>query len=206
MEEKEYLKDLTEIRSIMERSSRFISLSGLSGIMAGIYALAGACVAYNIIYQSPYILYDSIRAMDLSPGVVLLFADALAVIFLTIVTGIYLTAKKAKKEGLTVWDKSAQRLMINLFIPLATGGAFILIIYLRGYYSIISSLLLIFYGLSLINASKYTLSDIRYLGISEIILGLVAAILPGYGLIFWTIGFGVLHLVYGIVMHYKYDR
>ncbi|MDH5604258.1 MAG: hypothetical protein OEY51_09970, partial [Cyclobacteriaceae bacterium] len=178
MEEKEYLKDLTEIRSIMERSSRFISLSGLSGIMAGIYALAGACVAYNIIYQSPYILYDSIRTMDLSPGVVLLFADALAVIFLTIVTGIYLTAKKAKKEGLTVWDKSAQRLMINLFIPLATGGAFILIIYLRGYYSIISSLLLIFYGLSLINASKYTLSDIRYLGISEIILGLVAAILP----------------------------
>ena len=206
MEEKEYLKDLSEIRSIMEKSSRFISLSGLSGVMAGVYALVGAGVAYMIIYRSPYILYDSVRARELSPGVLLLFADALAVVVLAIVTGIFLTSRKAKKDGATVWDAAARRLIVNLFIPLVAGGLFILVMYIRGYYSILAALLLIFYGLALINASKYTISDVRYLGFTEIALGLLAALFPGYGLVFWTLGFGVMHVVYGIVMHFKYDR
>lgn len=201
MQETDYLKDISEIRSIMERSSRFISLSGLSGVMAGIYALAGAYVAHLILLNYHSGQYDSQKDVMLY-----LLLDAALVLGSATGTGIFLTTQRARKQRLKIWDTVAKRLLVNLLIPLVTGGLFILILLSRGYVGIIAPTMLIFYGLSLVNASKYTLSDIRYLGIAEIVVGLVSAIMIGNGLLFWTIGFGVLHIVYGTVMYYKYER
>ena len=66
--------------------------------------------------------------------------------------------------------------------------------------------MLIFYGLALINSSKYTFFEIRYLGIAEIVLGLIASVFVSSGLILWAAGFGLLHIIYGIIMYYKYER
>lgn len=203
--EKDYIKDLSEIRSMMERSSRFISLSGLAGVMAGVYALMGAFAAYRIIYFSPTVLYDHVRQNFLAREVVWLVAIALAVLISTIGTGIYFTTKKAKRHGLKVWDASAKRLIINLIIPLASGGMFVAILFYRGYFGVLASATLLFYGLGLINASKYTLTDVRYLGMAQIVVGLLAATLPGYSLMFWAIGFGFLHILYGLAMYFKYE-
>jgi hypothetical protein len=65
---------------------------------------------------------------------------------------------------------------------------------------------LVFYGLALVNGSKYTLNDIRNIGYLEAGLGVVSMFVPGYGLWFWALGFGVLHIVYGVTMYYKYER
>ena len=197
-QETDYLKDISEIRSIMERSSRFISLSGLSGVMAGIYALIGAYVAHLILQDYRLQPHDQV--------VVYLIADAIAVLLLAVGTGILLTTRRARAQGATIWDASARRLLINLLIPLAVGGLFSLILIFRGFVGIIAPSMLIFYGLALVNASKYTLSDIRYLGFTEIGLGLLAAIVPGYSLLFWAIGFGVMHIVYGTLMYYTHER
>lgn len=201
MVEKDYLKDISEIRSIMERSSRFISLSGLSGVIAGIYALAGAYVAQLILRN-----YHSGQYSSQHDALVYLLLDAALVLILAISTGIFLTTQRAKKQGLKIWDMTAKRLLINLMIPLVTGGLFIIVLLIRGYMEIIAPAMLIFYGLSLVNASKYTFSDVRYLGIAELVLGLVSAVMIGHGLLFWTIGFSILHIVYGILMYYKYER
>jgi hypothetical protein len=96
--------------------------------------------------------------------------------------------------------------VVNLSIPLITGGLFILIVLGTGHYGLAAPASLIFYGLALIQASSNTYDEIRYLGFSEIILGLISAILPGFGLIFWALGFGVLHIVYGTIMYNKYDK
>lgn len=198
MQEADYLRDISEIRSIMERSSRFISLSGLSGVMAGIYALLGAYVAYQILYHY--------QAQSHEQVVYYLIADAVIVLLLAVGTGVLLTTRRARSQGATIWDASARRLLINLLIPLAVGGIFCLILLSRGFISIIAPSMLLFYGLALVNASKYTLSDIRYLGFFEIALGLVAALIPGYSLLFWTIGFGVLHIIYGTLMYFTHER
>ena len=50
-EQNQHLETLQDIKKIMERSSRFLSLSGLSGIAAGICALAGSVIAYKWIEQ-----------------------------------------------------------------------------------------------------------------------------------------------------------
>lgn len=207
-----HLETLSEIRSLMERSSRFISLSGLSGVFAGIFALIGAGAAYvyldlDLFSEKPY--YKGALEADGSLNwhfISFFFIDALAVLILSLFFGVYFSTRKAKKQGLKIWDSTSTRLAYNLFIPLATGGIFCLMLLYHGYFVMIAPATLIFYGLALLNASKYTLNDIRYLGISEILLGLIASFWVGYALLFWSIGFGILHIFYGMIMYFKYER
>lgn len=201
MEAKDYLKDINEIKNLMNKSSRFISLSGLSGILAGIYALIGATIAYWLVSNHSY------GTLLLNGWVfkTCLLILALVALF-SIATAILLTTRKAKKNNEKVWDGTSKRLILNFLIPLVTGGLYILIILAQQKYGQAGALMLIFYGLALVNASKYSIGDIRYLGFIEIILGLIGALLPGYGFILWVLGFGVLHIIYGTIMYFKYDK
>ncbi len=202
----QYLEDISQIRTMMERSSRFISLSGLSGIFAGLYALVGAHFANDIITNERDTLYNSSLLNIGSAKTENLVLIAVGVLFLAVTTGIILTTLKAKRNGLKNWDATAKRLMINLLIPLAAGGILCLIFLYHGLIGIVAPCTLVFYGLGLVNASPYTFSDIRYLGFMEIILGLISAFFVGYGLYFWAAGFGILHILYGAIMYFKYER
>lgn len=206
MESKDYLKDISEIKDLMNKSSRFISLSGLSGILAGIYALIGAYLAYNIIYvtQTPSDDYRTIVLYELE--IIELFAIAFIVVLLSIITGVFLSWQKSKKHNESMWDTASKRLLINFLIPLATGGFIILFMIEKDVYVYVAPLTLIFYGLALVNASKYTLGYVRYLGLTLILIGLASAWFLGYGLLFWALGFGICHIIYGAIMYYKYDR
>jgi hypothetical protein len=202
----EYEKDLSSIRSMMERSVKVVSLSGLSGVLAGIYALIGATVAYYLIHYpiSPlrYRIY-SVSSPSILWKLILIAAVVLAA---SLITGVLFSQQKAKRYNLSLWNSASQRLVYNLMIPLVTGGLFILIALYNGHYGLAAPASLIFYGLALIQGSQNTFDEVRYLGFTEIALGLVATFLPGYGLLFWAIGFGVLHIIYGGVMHYRYDK
>lgn len=202
----EYEKDLASIRNMMERSAKFISLSGLSGVLAGVYALIGAGAAYYVA-QYPVSPLDYRQYSLNEPDTLfkLLFIAGV-VLAASMTTGLVLSIRKAKKHGLKFWASSSQRLFLNLAIPLVSGGIFILIMLFTGHFGMAAPASLIFYGLALIQASSNTFDEIRYLGFSEIILGLISAALPGYGLIFWALGFGVLHIVYGGIMYNKYDK
>lgn len=202
-----YLNDLAEIRAMMERSSRFISLSGLSGVLAGIYALIGAGTAWYLMQGEGIPVEEGLMRRPASAELRLeLFLLGLAVLVMALATGIWLTIRKSRKTGQSIWDKTARQLLIALMVPLATGGLLSLVFMARGYIAIIAPLTLIFYGLALVNGSKYTLSDINTLGLLQIGLGLLAAVFLGYGLFFWAIGFGVLHIAYGFMMYRKYER
>jgi hypothetical protein len=207
--------ELASIRNLMERSSKFISLSGLSGIMAGVYALVGAAIAYQIVYRGPVVIVEELRRADPNVGlfygsafdpIMSLIYVAAFVLIASVATGIFLSVRKAKRKGQSVWNSTTRSLLFNSAIPLATGGLFMLIMLSRGYYGVVAPASLIFYGLAVVSGSHYTFTDVKYLGILQIILGLIAALYPGYGLIFWALGFGVLHIIYGSIMYFKYDR
>ena len=192
---------LTEIRYLMERSSRFISLSGLSGVLAGVYALVGALAAYYYLYLDP-----RAQTSEGANTVSFVFADAAIVLVLAVGTGIFLTTRKAKKDGSSLFDAAAKRLIINLCIPLIAGGVFCLGLVSHGDWLFVAPAMLMFYGLSLINASKYTRDDVRSLGLAELVLGMVSLLALDYGLLFWALGFGVLHIAYGTYMYLKYEK
>jgi hypothetical protein len=206
MKESDIHSELASIRSLMERSTKFISLSGLSGVMAGIYALIGGYAGHTIIDKQ----YGSLTITDSYESNPIIYQQliliALVVLVLSILTCIWLTIRQANKKGEKYWNPVSRRLVYNMAIPLATGGLFIGILLSRGNYDIIASACLIFYGLSLVSASQFTFSDIKWLGACQIVLGLLALLIPASGLWFWMIGFGLLHIIYGSAMHFKYNR
>ena len=209
---KQYLESIHEIRSIMERSSKFMSLSGLSGIAAGVTALVSGTIAwfylgstwnheralgYNEIKQSTASHEQILFLLSLA-GVTILIALAFAYLF---------TRRNAKKKNLPIWDKTAKLVTISICVPLVTGGLFILaLVFKFGMYGLAAPAMLIFYGLALVNASKYTVSHTHWLGLAEIVAGLVALVFYGYGLLFWIIGFGVYHIIYGIVLYNQFEK
>jgi len=202
---KQHLQDLTEIRSMMERSSRFISLSGLSGVFAGMFALVGAYIAYNRILADNEGEY--LNLLENTPLLRFIVIDGIVVLTFSLIFAFYFTARQAKRKGLKLWDNTSRRLLVNMGVPLIAGGFFCLIL-LQQAPHLIDSATLVFYGLALINASKYTYDDVKYLGYIEVVLGLACGLLNEWriGLLFWSLGFGVLHIAYGIVMYKKYER
>jgi hypothetical protein len=207
------LEDLQHIKKMMERSSRFISLSGLSGIAAGTCALVGAWFANKVIVEnggpSGYraVVARTIEAETLQDFMghrlfqiaVFTFCAALCFAFL-------FTYLRSNKNKIPIWGATAQRLTINVAIPMAVGGIYLFKQMQFGNYGLIAPGCLIFYGLALVNAGKYTLGEVKYLGYCQLLLGIINCWYVGYGLYFWAMGFGVLHIIYGTVMWYRYEK
>ncbi|KAA3437951.1 hypothetical protein [Rufibacter hautae] len=205
-QQQEQLETLHEIRNIMDRSSRFISLSGLSGVFPGLLALVGAAVVKWYFSENNINYYNDLGSNLTTQDIFFLLGVAATVLLLGICAAAYFTVRNARKKNHRIWDSQSKRLAVNLAIPLAAGGTFCAILIYHNLLYLVAPSMLVFYGLALLNGSKYTISDIRYLGIFEIVLGLLASFFVSYGLLSWTIGFGMLHIVYGALVYFKYER
>ena len=200
-------EDLHAIREIMERSSKFLSLSGIAGIFAGVVALVGATAAYFILMNSEPVSSDSSLSGRIVNNTILnLGIVGLLVLIIAAIGAFYFSIRKAKGANQPFWTNSSKRMIYHLLIPFVTGGIVALLLIYKNHAELVASVLLIFYGLSLVNAGKFTVSEIHYLGLTEIVLGIAALIFVNYGLLFWAVGFGIMHIVYGIMMYYKYER
>ena len=213
MEPTNAASDLAHIRTLMDRSTRFISLSGLSGVFAGVVALAGAWVAQHHVAAYAALPGDALTYGTLRQGLldndgllITLLLDAVTVLVLALVGATWFTWRRSKRLGQELWDQAARRLMWNLLIPLAAGGLVCLALMYHGLPGLVAPATLVFYGLALLNASKYTLDEIRWLALSELVLGVIACYWIGAGLMFWALGFGVLHIVYGGLMWMRHEH
>jgi hypothetical protein len=203
-------EDLQAIREIMERSSRFLSLSGISGIFAGVVGLIGALAAYMILPDLSALasagFTGNINGLSISTIMLYMGINLLFVLLVAVLGAVYFSIKKARKANQPFWNSATKRMINYFLIPFITGGVFTLILVLRNDLELVAPAMLIFYGLALVNAGKFTLGEVHYLGITEIVLGLIAAVFINWGLLFWAIGFGLMHIFYGILMYYKYER
>lgn len=200
--EQDYIQDIAEMRVMMERSSRFLSLSGWAGILAGVIGLAGVYIAYDVFQFNPDRISFGTESGSFINMVVL------GIIMLVLAMGLAMIFSYKRAIGLNekFWNPTSRRLLVNFLIPLVTGGILILILLGKGLAGLMLPLSLMFYGLALYNAGKFTYSEVKNLGLIEIALGLVSAYFIQYSLIFWALGFGVAHIIYGIYMHYSYER
>lgn len=203
MEDKSYLQDLQHIKQMMRKSTQFLSLSGLSGVLAGVYALIGAYVVNELLER--HYAYNQYVILESNTFKAILGIAAL-VLILSLITAYILSYRKAKRRGETLINATSKRVFWNFAIPMLTGGILSFLLLKNEYYGLLAPITLIFYGLACVNISKYTFGDVRYLGITEIILGLLAVQFSGYGLLFWVVGFGICHILYGSIMYFKYDR
>ena len=206
----DYSEDIRTIKRIMEESSRFLSLSGLSGIFAGFVAVLGGAVAHFGILKNKTLFIDSsfisLLVKHSSSYKIQLFADALIVLFLALGGSFYFSYRTARQKGVNIWTPVSRRLLLNLFTPLISGAFFILILYTRNEWQLIVPAMLTFYALALLGAGKFTYNEVSYLGLAELITGFTSAIFQGLPILFWVFGFGVLHIAYGFFMYRKYER
>ncbi|MFC3333928.1 hypothetical protein [Flavobacterium palustre] len=196
-------EDLLHIRSMMERSSRFISLSGLSGVFAGITALIGGGFAFQLLEANGIDCLNG-KAEYSAELIQQLIIIAVAILLLALFFGILFTVRKSRKNNLAIWTATTKKMLLGLFVPLLAGGLFCIALIYHGMFVLVAPATLIFYGLALINAGHYTFSDIKYLGFSEVVLGCIAMFFLGSGFVFWMLGFGVLHIFYGLLLFKKY--
>lgn len=205
-DQNKHTDDLIAIRKMMEDSSRFLSLSGLSGVFTGIFAIIGAFIAWFLILDKAEPGVFDLVPDYADPGTkYLLLLDGIIVLIAAVGTAYFLALRKSRKKEQKFWSPVTRRLLINMVIPLIAGGIFILIFIINNTLIYIVPAMLIFYGLALLNAGKFTFGEVQYLGVLEIITGFFAGLFPGNGLIFWITGFGFLHIMYGIILHRKYN-
>ncbi|GAB4466080.1 MAG: hypothetical protein OHK0057_03790 [Thermoflexibacter sp.] len=203
MDKEKYIEDLKEIKDIMYRSTRFISLSGLSGVSTGVVALIGVFLAYQIVFKgNDYLVHHAVGISNEHLSYLLLIATGTLV--LSVWNAIFFTHRKTKKQNQSVWNTQTKQLLFNLLIPLITGGILCLLFLAKGFVGVLPPLTLLFYGLALVNGSKYTLPEIRNLGLIEILIGLIAFQMVEYGLFFWALGFGWVQITYGLIIQRKY--
>ena len=196
--------DLVHIRSMMERSSRFISLSGLSGVFAGLSALLGGVYVYQLFKANGIEYFEDNHQLYSTSLITELILTAFVILFFALAFGIFFTVRKSKKLNLPIWTSATKNMLFNLAIPIIAGAVFCFALVYHQMFILVAPSTLIFYGLALLNAEKYTYSDIKYLGFSEVILGSIALFFVGYGLVFWILGFGILHIFYGLLLFKKY--
>jgi hypothetical protein len=222
MTNQDHLQQIKDIKKMMEDSSKFISLSGLSGISAGICAVIGAGFAYFSIENHEYHVQsrinafaDKISGQDYSGTIPLILEDALtmklaiiATVTLVAALGLssFFTIRRTKRNNQSVWSSTSKRLLFNTSIPLIAGGLFCLVLIKHNLVGLLAPATLIFFGLALVNGSKYTLPEIKVVGIVNILLGVINGLFIGYGLIFWALGFGLVNIIYGIYMYSKYEK
>ena len=199
MDNKQGLETLQDIRNIMERSSKFVGLSGWSGTAAGASALAGAWAARKTI-----VAHD-IAAGDIDLGRKLIIIGILTFVA-AFVSAFLFTLIRSKKNNIPIFGNTARNFLFNIMVPMSAGGILILKMTLTGHIGLIAPATLIVYGISLFCAGRITLIEIRYLGYAEIVSGIVSLWNIGCGLYFWAFGFGILHIVFGFVIWFKYER
>lgn len=202
----QHLESINEIRSIMERSTTFVSLTGLSGVMAGLYGiLTFVIVSYKLdsMILDSNTIFRMITERELQLFLVVVAAVSLSV---TLLTALGLTIRKAGKRGLGVWDSVSRRFALHLFLPLGAGGLFTIALAYHGQLQLVCPAMLLFFGLALLSAARYVQMDMLWLSLIEICLGLAASFWYESGLIFWGVGFGLATLLYGILMYFKYER
>lgn len=203
-------EDIQAIREIMERSSKFMLLNSWAGFFAGTCALIGVAVAWFGVLEAGALHYDeflcTVGGSPINNVTIGLGAVALVVLLLAGLVAIWFSYRKAQKAGQKFWTSSTKRVLAHLLIPIVSGGVFVLILVSRNQIDLVASAMLIFYGLALVNAGKFTSGEIHWLGMAEIAVGLLAGVFAPYGLVFWALGFGLLHLIYGVVIWMRYER
>lgn len=200
MENKDVLQTVKDIRDMMEKSSKFLSFSGLSSVLVGVYALLGAWEAFSLL-QSPLAVEEQ-HSYLIAKFIVL----AKMILGASLVTVLVLSWQKSKKTHAAFFSQVTYRTFFHFFLPLSVGGMFCIALVINHYYAVIAPVMLLFYGVSLVNVSKFAHKSLLVLGCVEMALGIVCAFLPGQGLWFWAIGFGIIHIIYGVYFYFVVER
>lgn len=190
-------EDILHIRTVMDRTVKFGSVSGTAGIISGFVAIASALVAWQWLGVGLFVDPDSFSYTE---GKYLLLLGA-AVMALSVTTAAVLSVRNAARRKESIWTGTTQRLVYAMAVPLVPGGLFALLLLYAGSLYLALAATLIFYGIAMHSAAAFSHAEFRPLGLLCTASGLAAAAFPAYSLLFWLLGFGLLNIIFGLVIN-----
>lgn len=211
MENKEALNTLNEIKDLMEKSSRFQSISGLSIVIVGLLASVVSAGAWLMLLPHSDISWlpttcNGILINSPFRTKIAVFSALLLLVISFSTVSFFSLHKMKKQRGAVSFDSTLRRCLFHFCVPMVVGGLLCAAMLLQGHYGLTSTFMLVFYGLALINCSHYTSSSIAMLGYAQLVLGVVDCFAVSHAILLWWLGFGLMHILFGIYFIIKYDR
>lgn len=210
MKENEVKQTLDDIREMMSKSSRFQAISGWSIIVIGLLAGIASLMAAAVIGVADVPFFDNLqRYSTLNTPLKIRIAALIALILFTVcllIVFVFAIVKSKRHNLPFAFDKRMRQMLLDFFIPLIAGGLFSMAMVMQQHYGLTSSIMLMFYGLALINCSHYTYPILRWLGYTELLIGIIDCFTMSHALLFWFLGFSVAHILFGIIYVLMFDR
>ena len=181
----------------MQQYTSYFSLSGFSGILLGIYGLLMVYVLH--ILTSTYgDGFDGSSQLPIALLEIVITIFGIVMILISLFTLWIRARRENKKQNSKLWNPFSKKTRLQTLVPLIFFIAVLIIVANKGYYSLITPLLLFLYGILLLNVSRVSLKRLRLLAIAEMILGIIAYFIYDNELLFLAIGLGAFHLLYGV--------
>jgi hypothetical protein len=190
---------LRVIRQAMERSTKHSTLSGLSGVVVGLIALAGCLLTQTVLVkQVP------------SPGWKFLIVGVWSgVLVLSLIADYLLTKRRAAQVGKTAFSPLGKHL------TRAAAPGFLLALAMSLFYAVHPGLIgayiygvwMLCYAMSLLAVGMFSVKEVSVLGWAFLAAGAVTLLIPD-GVIgprtMMAVTFGGFHILYGVWMGHKY--
>lgn len=181
-------ENLRVIRDAMERAGSFTSIPGWGGFIIGLTALGAAYVGAGRVTEPRAWL-----------NIWLIEAGVASVI------GAVTIWLKWRRAATPFMSGAAKRFFISYFAPMIAGAILTATIAHRGAFDVLPSLWLLLYGTAFVSSGAFSIRVIPVMGLCYMALGVFAAMvrLP-VGNIILGAGFGLLHVVFGLIIARRY--
>ena len=181
----------------MQQNYTYFSLSRLSGILLGIYGILAVYVVH-VLTDSYGAGFDGASQLPISfleIGIAILVVITILISLLTL----WMRAKRlARKNNEKIWSPLSKKLRFHTLLPIFILVFVLIFIGNKGYYSLITPLILFFFSLILINLSRFSSQRLIMIAVAEIILAIIAFLISDKELLFLFLGFGLFPILYGI--------
>src|SRR5438067_5459312 len=181
------MENLRFIRETMERSASFTAVPGWGGVAMGITGLAAAGIA--LPQTTP-------RAWLATWLVAALVANAI---------GATTLVWKAHRANVPLLSGAGQKFALSLSPPLAAGALLTAALYAAGMTGILPGLWMLLYGAGVVTGGAFSVKIVPIMGLCLMSLGAFALVAPAsWGNWFLAIGFGGIHIVFGLLIARSY--
>jgi hypothetical protein len=191
-------ENLRVIRQTMERSTKYSTLSGLSGVLIGLAAIAGVLATNWLTGDAP-------------PGAsVYRHPSALALVWVSVLVmavaiDFACNKRRAARVGKHVVSPLGAHIVLAALPAFLAGGVLTLFFYQHALLYYVWGVWMLSYGLAISAVGLFSVKPVLALGAAFVLAGAVTLLLPlPYHLYMMALTFGGFHIGYGVVMARKH--